>query len=245
MRSYAIGDIHGQLARLQQAHRLIAADKARRRDPDAPVIHVGDLVDRGPDSRGVIQFLRDALNGGAPWVVLKGNHDRLFARFVTAPEWQDPKLSPGLSYLHPLIGGQETLMSYGLYRKTSFHLRDAQAEAARAVPPEDLAFLDALPLTHHHGHALFVHAGLRPGVPLSDQTEQDLLWIRDPFLFDTRDHGALVVHGHTAIERPIHYRNRLNIDSRAGYGGPLSAVVIEGRDCFLLTEDGRVPILPL
>jgi serine/threonine protein phosphatase 1 len=245
MRSYAIGDIHGQLVRLENAHRLIDADKRRVHDPDAPIVHVGDLVDRGPDSRGVIGFLRAGVLGGAPWIVLKGNHDRLLVRFVTDPAWEDPKLSPGLTYLHPLIGGQETLMSYGLYRMTSFHLRAAQTEAAKAIPHEDLAFLDSRPLTHSYGQVLFVHAGLRPGVPLQQQDEQDLLWIRDPFLFDTRDHGALVVHGHTAIERPMHYRNRLNIDTRAGYGGPLTAVVIEKRDCFLLTEDGRVPILPL
>lgn len=245
MRSYAIGDIHGQLGLLQQAHALIDRDRKVCRDADAPVVHLGDLVDRGPDSAGVIRLLREGVGGGAPWVVLKGNHDRLFARFLTDAGWRDPNIREGLTYLHPLIGGAETLMSYGLYRPTSFHIKAVRTNALAQVPPEDIAFLEARPLTYRHGESLFVHAGIRPGVPLPQQSEQDLLWIRDPFLMDTRDHGPLVVHGHTAIPRPLHYRNRVNLDSRAGYGGPLSVAVIEGRQVSLLTDSGRVPLLPL
>ncbi|MGY6550140.1 MAG: metallophosphoesterase [Roseinatronobacter sp.] len=244
MRSYAIGDIHGQLVRLQEVHRWIDADRKRLGDPDAPVIHLGDLVDRGPDSAGVIRFLREGVAGGAPWEVLKGNHDRLFERFLTRPEWEDPALHDDLTYLHRLIGGTETLLSYGLMRKTSFQIRAARDAALGAVPPEDIEFLASRPLTRARGEVLFVHAGIRPGVPLDQQIEQDLLWIRDPFLMDTRDHGALVVHGHTAIPQPMHYRNRVNIDSRAGYGGPLTAIVIEGRQVFVLNEDGRVALTP-
>ncbi|MDD7970248.1 metallophosphoesterase family protein [Roseinatronobacter alkalisoli] len=244
MRSYAIGDIHGQAGLLRQAHALIERDRKTCRDNDAPVIHLGDLVDRGPDSAGVIRLLREGISGGAPWVVLKGNHDRLFARFLTDPGWCDPHIREGLTYLHPLIGGAETLMSYGLYRPTSFHIKTVRANALAQVPPEDIAFLDSCPLMYRHDNALFVHAGIRPGVPLPQQTEQDLLWIRDPFLMDTRDHGPLIVHGHTAIPRPMHYRNRVNLDSRAGYGGPLTAAVIEDRQVSLLTESGRVPLVP-
>lgn len=245
MRSYAIGDIHGQLGLLRQAHALIEHDRKSCGDMDAPVIHLGDLVDRGPDSAGVIRLLREGVAGGAPWVVLKGNHDRLFARFLTDSGWRDPNIREGLTYLHPLIGGAETLMSYGLYRPTSFHIKSVRTNALAQVPPEDIAFLESCPLTYRHGESLFVHAGIRPGVPLPQQAEQDLLWIRDPFLMDTRDHGPLVVHGHTAIPRPLHYRNRVNLDSRAGYGGPLSVAVIEGRQVSLLTDSGRVPLLPL
>lgn len=245
MRTYAIGDIHGQLALLQQAHALIDRDKRACRDPDAPVVHVGDLVDRGPDSAGVVQYLRDGVTGGAPWVVLKGNHDRMFARFVTDPQWVDPALRVDFTWLHELIGGVATLASYGVPAAALRNLTDAQAAARDHVDPADVAFLDARPLHFANGSALFIHAGLRPGVPLNAQVEQDLLWIRDPFLLDSRDHGALVVHGHTAIAKPLHYRNRLNIDSRARYGGPLTAVVIEGRDVWSLTESGRVPIMPL
>lgn len=245
MRSYAIGDIHGQLSLLQRAHALVERDKRAYADPDAPVVHVGDLVDRGPNSAGVVRYLRDGLDGGAPWIVLKGNHDRLFARFVLDPGWTDPALRMGLTWLHDLIGGTATLASYGVSDRALRTLRDAQAAAKDHVDPADLAFLERLSLHFAMGHAFFVHAGLRPGLAFELQQEQDLLWIRDPFLLDHRDHGALIVHGHTAIERPIHYRNRLNIDSRAGYGGPLTVVVIEGRDVWLLTDSGRVPILPL
>ncbi len=245
MRSYAIGDIHGQLGLLEEAHRRIEADRRVRRDPDAPVIHLGDLVDRGPDSAGVIRYLREGIAAGAPWVVLKGNHDRLFERFLTDPGWRDPQLREGVTYLHPLIGGAETLMSYGLFRPTSFHIKTARAEALKAIPPEDIAFLQSRPLYHGYGSVLHVHAGIRPGVPIERQSEHDLVWIRDPFLMDTRDHGPLILHGHTAIPRPMHYRNRVNIDSRAAYGGPLTAVVIEQREVWVLTEDGRVPLVPL
>lgn len=244
MRSYAIGDIHGHLGLLQQAHRWIEADRQRTGDHDAPVLHLGDLVDRGPDSAGVIRFLREGIAGGAPWIVLKGNHDRLFEHFLTRPDWQDPQFRPGFTYLHPLVGGAETLMSYGLYRQTSFHIKRARADALQAVPPEDIAFVQSLPLLHTYGAVLHVHAGIRPGVPLDRQAEQDLLWIRDPFLMDTRDHGPLIVHGHTPIQRPMHYRNRVNIDSRAAYGGPLTAIVVEHRQVWMLDGSGRVALTP-
>jgi serine/threonine protein phosphatase 1 len=244
MRSYAIGDIHGQLALLQQAHRWIEADRKRCGDQDAPVVHLGDLVDRGPDSAGVIRFLREGQQGGAPWVVLKGNHDRLFEKFLTDPGWRDPNLRDGFTYLHPAIGGAETLMSFGLFRPTSFHIKQARAQVLQAIAPEDRAFLRALPVRFDYAQVLYVHAGIRPGVPLSQQIEQDLVWIREPFLSDTRDHGPLVVHGHTAIQAPLHYRNRVNIDSRAGYGGPLTAIVIENRQVSVLTDSGRVPLSP-
>lgn len=245
MRAYAIGDIHGQLDKLKAVHALIDADRAQVGDMDAPVVHLGDLVDRGPDSAGVIRHLREGIAAGAPWVVLKGNHDRLFEKFLTDPNWRDPQMRPDVTYLNPVVGGAQTLMSYGLFRTTSFHIKTAHRKAIEAVPVADIDFLASLPLRHVHGACLFVHAGIRPGVPFEDQTEQDQLWIREPFLSDTRDHGPLIVHGHTAIERPMHYRNRVNLDSRAGYGGALTAVVIEGRDVFVLTPAGRVALLPL
>lgn len=244
MRSYAIGDIHGQLALLRQAHTWIEADRKRCNDPDAPVVHVGDLVDRGPDSAGVIRYLREGQQGGAPWVVLKGNHDRMFEKFLTDPGWRDPHMRADISYLHPVVGGAETLMSYGLFRPTSYHISRARAQVLEAIAPEDIAFLCALPLRYEYGQVLHVHAGIRPGVPLPEQTEEDQVWIREPFLTDTRDHGPLIIHGHTAIPAPTHYRNRVNIDSRAGYGGPLTAIVVEERQVWVLTETGRFPLEP-
>ena len=242
MRAYAIGDIHGQLALLHRAHDRIAADMARH--GPAPVVHVGDLVDRGPDSRGVIDLLMQGIAEGRDWTVLKGNHDRLFSLFLTDPAAQDPGLRPELSWLHPRLGGAETLASYGVRAAADRPIAPVHAEALAAVPAAHRRFLETLPTWHRLGDILFVHAGLRPGIAIEDQTETDLLWIRQAFLEDPRDHGPLIVHGHTALDAPTHYGNRVNIDSSAGYGGPLTAIALEGREVFLLTDQGRVPLRP-
>lgn len=242
MRAYAIGDIHGHLDLLIRQHELIADDMARH--GIAPVIHIGDLVDRGPDSAGVIEFLIRGQAEGAPWIVLKGNHDRMFAGFLGDIAHHDEGLRADLSWLHPRLGGGATLASYGVGRAEDRPLAPVHAEAVAAVPAHHRAFLDTLPTSHVHGEAIYVHAGIRPGIPLADQRETDLVWIRGDFLNDPRDHGALVVHGHTAIDCATHYGNRLNIDSSAAYGGPLSTVAIEGREAFLLTPAGRQPLRP-
>lgn len=244
MRSYAIGDIHGQLELLRAAHDWIEADRARAGDPDAPVVHLGDLVDRGPDSAGVIEFLLRGRAAGRNWVVLKGNHDRMLARFLDDPKTRDPGLRAHLSYLHPAIGGAETLEAYGVHAAANRPVAKVHADALAAVPDTHRAFLASLPAYHQRGTVLFVHAGIRPGVPLAEQTETDLAWIRAPFLDHPGPHPWLVVHGHTAIEEPRHYGHRVNIDSRAAYGGPLTAVVIEEHAVFVLGPDGRRPLLP-
>lgn len=242
MRTYAIGDIHGHLDKLLALHALIAADMAQH--GAAPVVHVGDLVDRGADSRGVVELLRAGIADGRDWVVLKGNHDRLFTNFLDSPDKADPGLRSDLSWIHPRIGGAETLASYGVRSPGDRPVAPVHADAVDAVPVEHRRFLEGLPSWHQRGEVVFVHAGIRPGVAMADQTETDLIWIRKEFLEDARDHGALVVHGHTAIDRPTHYGNRVNIDSSVAYGGPLSAIVVEGRDVFHLTPAGRVPLLP-
>jgi serine/threonine protein phosphatase 1 len=245
MRTYAIGDIHGQLERLAEAHDLIARDRAAVGDKVAEVVHVGDLVDRGPDSRGVIDFLIAGAARGAPWVTLKGNHDRMFEGFLGDPDHYDPGLRAGLHWIDPRLGGDETLRSYGVDGARERMLFDLHDDAVRAVPESHRAFLAALPLMHRAGDVLFVHAGIRPGVPLDAQTEDDLLWIRREFLDDPRDHGALIVHGHTPVDAVTHYGNRLNIDTGAGYGRALSTVVIEDARVSLLTQKGRVEIDPV
>jgi len=242
MRTYAIGDIHGHLDLLRRAHDLIATDQARH--GAAPVVHLGDLVDRGPDCRGVVDYLMHGRARGEDWVVLRGNHDRMFTYFLETPPRHDPGLRSIYSYLHPRIGGAETLASYGVRAPADRPPGLVQADAVLAVPAAHRDFLAGLPLWHRRGGCLFVHAGVRPGVPLDQQDETDLLWIRAEFLDDPRDHGFLVVHGHTAIQRPTHYGNRLNIDSGAAYGGPLTAVVIEDAAVFHLTPEGRVPLRP-
>ncbi|MGB8814974.1 MAG: serine/threonine protein phosphatase, partial [Paracoccaceae bacterium] len=156
----------------------------------------------------------------------------------------DEGLRRDLSWLHPRLGGVHTLASYGVANAGERPLAPVFAEAVAAVPKTHRDFLENLPTSYQRGQAIYVHAGIRPGLALGDQTETDLIWIRDVFLTDPRDHGALIVHGHTAIDAPTHYGNRLNIDSGAAYGGPLTAVVIEGRQVFHLTPAGRVPLIP-
>lgn len=243
MRIYAIGDIHGQLELLRHAHRLIAEDKARTGDADAPIVHLGDLVDRGPDSRGVLDYLIAGQAANQPWVVLKGNHDRMFARFARDGLTHDINVKSGKSWFHPVIGGVATLASYGIAAQDRDFAPAAEA-AARIVPEAHLNFLENLPLWHTTPDLLLVHAGLRPGIPLPEQSEEDLLWMREPFLSDTTDHGPLIVHGHTALDAPTHFGNRVDLDGGAGYGRPIIPAVFEGRRAWTLCEDGRVPLAP-
>ncbi|HMO72102.1 MAG TPA: metallophosphoesterase, partial [Paracoccaceae bacterium] len=146
MTLYAIGDIHGQFDRLRAAHDLIAADAARH--GPGPVVHLGDLVDRGPDSAGVVAYLMAGIAAGADWVVIVGNHDRMFRLFVGPAPREDPRLRPDLSWLHPRLGGAATLASYGVRSPADRPGAAVHAEAVAAVPPEHLAFLSALPLWH-------------------------------------------------------------------------------------------------
>ena len=240
MHLYAIGDIHGHIDLLKAAHDRISGDIARH--GPGPVIHVGDLVDRGPNSAGVVDYLARGLAAGEDWVVLKGNHDRMFSRFLRDPLDPEPGLRADLAWLHPKLGGADTLASYGVRSPADRPVAKVHADAVLAVPETHRAFLDARPTLHRAGESVFVHAGVRPGVALDAQVETDLVWIREPFLSDTTTFGPLIVHGHTAINQATHYGNRLNLDSGAAYGGPLSAVVIEGREAWLLTGQGRVPL---
>lgn len=239
MHIYAIGDIHGQLELLHAAHARIARDDVARGGP-SQVVHVGDLLDRGPDSRGVVDHLMQGQAAGRPWIVLKGNHDRFLPRFANDPGWIDPGLVSGKHWLdHEGLGAAATLQSYGV--APGDHAA-THAAVLDLVPQAHLRWLDALPLWHLTPQALFVHAGIRAGVDLAAQTEQDLLWIRQGFLDDDTDHGILVVHGHTVVDHVTHFGNRLAIDTGAAYGRALSAVVLDEDGISLLTEDGRVAV---
>ncbi|TJZ93288.1 serine/threonine protein phosphatase [Paracoccus gahaiensis] len=237
MRLYAIGDIHGQLDLLKAAHERIFDDGGR----DAVIAHVGDLIDRGPDSRGVVEHLLRGQRAGRPWIVTRGNHDRFLPAFLRTPDWIDPGLSSGQHWVdHPGLGAGATLRSYGVDPDQP---RAAVLKAARrAVPADHAQFLAALPLWYLHPLALVVHAGIRPGIDLQHQAEDDLVWIREGFLDCPADFGVLVVHGHTALDRPTRHANRLNLDGGAAYGRPLSAAVIEPGAVHLLTDHGRHPL---
>ncbi len=244
MTIYAIGDIHGQADMLRAAHDRIAADRAREGTGDATVIHLGDLTDRGPDSRGVLDILVEGAARGEPWVTIKGNHDRLFQGFLSSPGHHDPRLNVGLTWRNPRLGGLQTLASYGVDGSESRSPGDVHVDAVAAVPQAHRDFLDTMPLWHETREVLFVHAGIRPGVPLAEQDEEDLLWIRGGFADDDTVHPWLVVHGHTALDEPTHFGNRIDIDTGAGYGRALTAAVFEARRAWTLTPRGRVPLSP-
>lgn len=232
---FAVGDIHGQLDELHKALDHIARDP----DAEAPVVFTGDFVDRGPQSREVIELLMQGQAEGKPWTCLMGNHDRYLLRYLEDPSYQDPLTSRPLYYTDPPIGGDQTLASYGVDTDARRWPEDIHAEALKAVPQAHRDWIAGLPRLHETDAHIFVHAGLRPGVPLDQQVEDDLVWIREPFLSDERDYGRLVVHGHTALQTPQLYPNRMNLDGGAGYGRPLVPVLLLGRDAFALGPFGR------
>ncbi|WP_121068356.1 metallophosphoesterase [Chachezhania antarctica] len=237
---YAIADIHGHLEELDRALALIEADGGA----GAQIVFLGDLVDRGPESRGVLDRLIEGRAAGRRWTVLKGNHDDMFENFVGKGVEHDPHIASRLSYFDDRLGGKATLASYGVTGADDRAVEEIRVEAAAAVPPAHRAFLADLPLYLEREELLFVHAGIRPGVPLARQAEGDLIWIRDGFLEDTTRHPWLVIHGHTALKHPAHFGNRVDLDAGTGYGRTLHPAVFEGRDCWLLTPDGRVPLRP-
>ena len=230
----AIPDIHGQKAELDRVLRLADAQCGT----GARIVFLGDLVDRGPDSRGVIQTLIDGIEAGRDWIVLRGNHDQMFLDFLRAAERGEPDLRAGAGWLGGNLGGVETLRSYGADIPRG---RTGWRGVADSIPGRHKRFLAGLPSFHATDAHVFVHAGIRPGVPLSRQDRDDMIWIREPFLSDRRDHGKLVVHGHTPVETPTHYGNRVNLDGGAGWGRPLHLARINGHEVTLLTEAGPVP----
>ncbi|MGJ5617830.1 metallophosphoesterase family protein [Sulfitobacter sp. MF3-043] len=237
---YAIGDIHGQLAELHRVLDLIEKDGGK----DAQIIFLGDYTDRGPDSRGVMDLLVEGQAKSRNWTFLKGNHDRMFEWFMQKPLRNDPYLMVELYWLHQRLGGDTTMQSYGVDAFRGRRNKDVQAEALAVVPQSHLDFLAGLELSYQTKDLFFVHAGIVPGVPLKKQKEENLLWIRQEFHRHEKPHPKLIVHGHTPIDHPTHYGNRVNLDTGAGYGEPLTAAVFEGAKCWTLTASGRVPLVP-
>jgi serine/threonine protein phosphatase 1 len=232
---YAIGDIHGQLDWLHSAIEKIIKDGG----PEAKVVFLGDYIDRGPDSRGVIDYLIAQKKAHPNWVFLKGNHDRFLEWYVETPQRNDPHLLVGLSWLHPRLGGNETLKSYGVDVNDERRQGVVHAETIDLVPEHHISFLKSLDLSHHAGDLFFAHAGIRPDVPLADQTEEDLLWIRQEFHRHRDPHPALIVHGHTPVKQAMHCGNRINLDTGAGYGRALTTAVFEDGQVWTLEHSGR------
>lgn len=205
---------------------------------------MGDYTDRGPDSRGVIDVLVDGQARGRNWTFLKGNHDRMFEWFMQDSLRDDPYLMVELYWLHQRLGGDTTMASYHIDASGRRRKKDVHAEALAVIPQTHVNFLKGLKLSHQTDALFFAHAGIRPGVALDRQPEEDLLWIRREFHDYAAPHPKVIIHGHTPIDRATHYGNRINLDTGAGYGKPLTAAVFEGNACWTLTASGRVPLLP-
>lgn len=220
---YAIGDIHGESAKLDRLHAAIRADAVRRTGARKVAVYVGDYIDRGPDASGVVDRLIEDTLPGFERVFLMGNHEEFLLHFLTvADTWAGWFAN----------GGGATLESYDVDARGpgALFLNPAtlQVELRARLPEAHRAFMESLDLYHIEGDYLFVHAGIRPGRPIERQSPADLLWIRDAFLRSDDDHGHVVVHGHTPSEAPENLRNRIGIDTGAVYGGKLTALVLEG-----------------
>ena len=237
---YAVGDVHGQFEELERVLALIEKDGGS----EAQIVFLGDYVDRGPDSKAVVQRLVDGAAAHPNWVCLKGNHDRYLTRFYDDVTVFDPRTRTGLIWLNPILGGDKTLLSYGVEAAEDMDLAPIHDATRQLVDQNHIQFLQNLQLYHETDELLFVHAGVRPGIPMTEQQEDDLIWIRDGFLDFNGDFGKLVVHGHTALDFAKHEGNRVNLDGGAGYFRPLNAAVFEGTECWLLTEAGRIPLRP-
>jgi serine/threonine protein phosphatase 1 len=224
---YAIGDIHGCRDLLLQLETQIGEDAAAL-EGEAWLVTLGDVVDRGPASAQVIDHVRRAAPGSLKRVNLMGNHEAMMLDFLERPR-------AGSMWLEN--GGLETLASYGVPHDRLQRLthRSAEQLVASYVPSEHFDHLRNLPVLIETPRAIFVHAGLRPGVSVAEQRLDDLIWYRDEFRADYAEFGKPVVHGHTMRETPLVSPFRIAIDTAAVEGGPLTAVRID--------RDGAVKLL--
>jgi serine/threonine protein phosphatase 1 len=213
-RVYAIGDIHGCLAELRQLHAAIATDLATRPPVSAVLVHLGDYIDFGPDSAGVVELLAAGPPiAGLTTINLMGDHERIALDALSGDG------AAATDWLH--TGGQAALDSWGIGA-------DLPRESWRdKLPRAHFEFMQGLARDHREGDYLFVHAGIRPGVRLDRQAEDDLLGIRQSFLASEQDFGAIIVHGHSATPTPTIKPNRICLDTGAGCGGKLSCAVFE------------------
>jgi serine/threonine protein phosphatase 1 len=211
-RVYAIGDIHGCLAQLEHLHREIVRDLAARPVAAPLLIHLGDYIDHGPDSAGVIELLVSR-PPPIPMINLLGDHERMLLDAL------DGDRAAATDWLW--AGGKAALASWSL---------DPELPRERwetAFPSAHVTFLRGLNRMHREGDYLFVHAGIRPGVALEQQTMDDLVSIRQPFLWTEQPLGAIVVHGHSSNPTVVRTGNRIGLDTGAGMGGKLTCAVLE------------------
>jgi serine/threonine protein phosphatase 1 len=228
LRIYAMGDVHGRADLLKLMHERIEAEIARDKPADWRIIHLGDYVDRGTDSKAVLDFLVAAHRRDERIVSLAGNHDVGFLEFLDKP---DP------ATLFARFGGAETAQSYGvtLDCSHSMALRQSHSALMDAVDDSHVAFLRARPFSATMGDFFFCHAGIRPEVALDKQAAEDLIWIRADFLDYRALHPKIIVHGHTPFAEPEILPNRVNVDTLAYRSGVLTALVVEGAEKRMLS----------
>jgi serine/threonine protein phosphatase 1 len=227
-RAYAVGDIHGRIDLLEQLLAKIHANLQQQPAAKTLLVFVGDLIDRGPSSAQVIERLRCYRRDGIKPVFLLGNHEEVLLRIIHGDS------SVVDSWLK--FGGLQCLQSYGVtLARIRGRSADQVTELVQAtVPREHVEFLESFSDSCRFGDYLFVHAGIRPGVAVEHQSQADLRWIREPFLFDETDHGFVVVHGHTISEEVEERPNRIGIDTGAYRSGVLTALAIEGAERWLI-----------
>lgn len=233
---YAVGDVHGRADLLEKMHAAILKDSLDVPAERKIVVYLGDYVDRGPGSKKVVDILTARPLPGFERIHLMGNHEAFLIEFLN-----DLEAGPGWFF----NGGLATLASYGV--KVGKHdelnyetLQRVQEEFRRKLPQSHLDFYTGLEFSRVEGDFFFVHAGIRPGVPLENQTDEDMLWIREEFLGCDDDFGKVVVHGHTISWEPEVKCNRIGIDTGAFASGVLTALVLEGREQDFLTVTGPV-----
>lgn len=232
-RLYAVGDIHGRLDLLNDLLARIEDDIRRRPVDSAALVFLGDLIDRGPDSAGVIARLSDMAAFPTKTAFLLGNHEEILLRALDG--------EPGVAYDWLGFGGDACVESYGV-SAASLQAMDEERIAhvlAAAIPAAHVAFLRGFGDTVRFGDYLLVHAGIRPGVAIENQQPRDLRWIRQPFLSDSHDHGCTVIHGHTISDGVDRRPNRIGIDTGAYRTGILTAAVVEEADLSFLATGGE------
>ena len=232
-RVYCIGDVHGRADLLQELHAMILDDAAGF-DGERSIVYLGDLIDRGMNSREVIELLLEESLPEFEAIYLMGNHERTFVDFMEYPE----QAAGWLAW-----GGRETVLSYGISAPPGLGRHDAgwvRDELLERVPKRHVGFLSNMRSFHLEGDYLFVHAGIRPRIPLQEQSDSDLLWIRQEFLESNDDHGCVVVHGHTISDEVVIRPNRIGIDTGAYASGVLTCMVLERSERrFLQTGRAR------
>ncbi len=223
---YAVGDVHGRVDLLERLLDKIRADAAERAEERKVLVYLGDYVDRGLESRQVIDSLISQSGDGFERVYLKGNHEDAMLRFLDSTD-------VGSSWMG--FGGDATLYAYGVDvfgapPEGVERMDHIQQQLIANIPDDHVAFLEGLELFHQEGDYFFVHAGVRPGLGLGGQDPNDMMWIRDEFLSSSEDFGTIIVHGHSIKAEPVVRANRIGIDTGAFATGILTCLVLVGTE---------------